>query len=436
MSRAPSGSPFAEFLDARANFGITPSLAGIRALAQVLGNPQEHFRAIQVTGTNGKSSVTRMVAALLQAHAFSTGAYLSPDLNSYTERFLIDGAEISRELFEAVGQTVMDSISKVEDAAGGADPRAVTQFEALTAAALETFTRQEVDTAVLEVGMGGRWDATSVCRPEVAVITNVTLDHAEWLGPELTDIAAEKAHVVKKGTVGVVGETDPALLEIFKARAEEVGGRLLLCGSDFSSRHLTDGWEFSTPLSTYSAIAIGPKGQWQPRNALLATVAAEAYAGRPLDAEAVREALSNVVCPGRAEFFPGRPDFVFDGAHNLAGIRALVEHLRQAYRDREPVFIVSILKDKAAAQMIEELGRAGRLVVVAVDNPRRLTAGELGALAEECGFHAVLAASVEQAIDEARAASGAGGLVVVTGSLYLVGEARGLFLSPKPSGMI
>jgi dihydrofolate synthase/folylpolyglutamate synthase len=414
---------FAAYLDSLSNFGIEPSLDGIKALCDALGNPQASLAAIQITGTNGKTSVARMTGAILEAHGVSSGIYISPHLESYRERIIIRDQEISGEAFEALGDSVREAVGRAEH-----EKRRITQFEALTGAALQAFADAGIGAAILEVGMGGRWDATSIVRPSVSVITNVTLDHADWLGPELTDIADEKSYVIKEGTVAVTGEMEAALEAIFVARAIAVEGRLLRSGRDFSYHRTADGLEMTTPLARYSNILLGPAGQWQASNALLATVAAEAFLGRPLDEKAVRSALAEVACPGRAELFPGRPKVLLDGAHNLAGIKELVEYVRHQYADSEPVFVTAILRDKSAPEMIGELGRLGRLVFVTIDNPRRLTAGELLEIAVAKGFAAEAAETIPEALERARHLAGPEGLVIVTGSLYLVGPARILFL--------
>ncbi len=417
---------FATYLDSLANFGIEPSLAGIQALCQALGAPENRLRAVQITGTNGKTSTARMLGEILQAHELSAGVYTSPHLESYLERFLIDRKMLGQAEFEALGTRMRAAVARAEQTFAVDDSRRITQFEALTGTALQAFVDADVDVAVLEVGMGGLWDATSVVDAKVAVITNVTLDHAEWLGPELSDIAAEKAGVLREGSIGVIGVVDQGVAVVLKERAQVVGARLLCAGIDFHLESGPSGHSFHTPGGVYEDLIVGLAGEWQLDNALLATVAAEAMLGRPLDTVALQAALARVTSPGRAEMFPGRPGVLLDGAHNLAGIQALVRHVRSRYHDRPVAIVTAILRDKAALEMATALADLGPLYVVDLDHPRRLPAAELVEALRELGQEAASLGSFEAALDRARQAVGPDGVVVVTGSLYLVGPARAL----------
>ncbi len=419
---------FATYLDLLANFGIEPSLVGIEALCQALDGPQRGLPAIQITGTNGKTSTARMAGEILTAHGLTVGVYTSPHLESYTERILINGQPLSSEAFEVLGRVVRSAVVVAEEALDPSGERRITQFEVLTGAALKVFADAEVDVAIVEVGMGGRWDATSVVRPAVSIATNVTLDHAEWLGPELTDIAAEKAYVLKEGTVGVVGEMGEDVEAVFRTRADTVGGRLLSTSTDFSYEASGTGVRITSPLREYAQLRVGPAGEWQLANATLATVAAEAFLGQELDDARLRDALSRATSPGRAELFPGRPDILIDGAHNLAGVRALVDYVRASYPDRRLAVVTAVMRDKGAVDMSVELGALGPLIVVDVDNPRCVPALELAGAVRERGLAAQAMPSIEAALDEGRALAGADGLVVVAGSLYLAGPVRSLLL--------
>ncbi len=426
---------FSQYLDSLSNLGIEPSLDGSQALCAALGDPQKDFPAIQITGTNGKTSVARMVGALLEAHDISTGVYTSPHLQSYRERILLREREIGVREFASLGEQVHEAIGQLERSRTAAEqpPRRITQFEAITGAALRAFADADLDVAVLEVGMGGRWDATSVVRPTVSVVTNVTMDHAEWLGPELTDIAAEKSYVIKEGTVGVIGNVDSTVEAVLADRARDVVARLVRVGRDCSLRHGPDGLELSTPYARYKKVEVGPAGQWQAENALLATVAAEAFIGSALNETAVRRGLARVVCPGRAELISGTPDILLDGAHNPAGVRALAQFVRTNHAGRNVALLVAILRDKAAPEMVATLAELGRLVFVPVNNPRGMNAGELCDIATAQGIDSVAASSIEAALETARSAAGAQGLVVAAGSFYLVGRLRSLLVGSEPT---
>lgn len=415
---------FTAYLDSLSNLGIEPSLGAVEALAAELGKPQNRFPVIQITGTNGKTSTARMVQALLTAHGLRAGLYLSPHLVAYEERIAIDGIEIDAAEFDLVGREVRAAAAAAER---GLDGRKITQFEAITAAALKFFADQRVDVAVLEVGMGARWDATSISVPKVGVITTVSMDHAEWLGPTLADIAVEKSYVIKTGNTVVIGEASPEAQEIFAARVEAEGARAYWLGRDFSVLTAADSITVAAPAGTYDQIHLGVAGQWQAQNVAMAITATEAFLARGLRPEKVREALAAVRSPGRAELWPGPPDILLDGAHNQAGVEALASFLGAEFSGRPIVFVISILRDKAAAGMVKELvGISRKLVVTASDNPRCFSPQELAAMVAEAGGRPEIRDNIEQAMRRARDLVEPDALIVITGSLYLVGAARRL----------
>jgi dihydrofolate synthase / folylpolyglutamate synthase len=422
----PGAAGFGSWLDQLSNRGIEPSLEGVRALCRELGDPQAGFAAIQVTGTNGKTSTARVIHALLAAEGLSAGLYTSPHLETYRERIVFNGAEIDPRAFESLGERVKAAAVSAEARLGD---RKITQFEAITAAALAGFADRGVEVAVLEVGMGGRWDATSVVAPRVGLVTNVTRDHAEWLGPELTDIAGEKSYVFRDGNTAVIGPLEPAAKEVFRARASSEGCRLLEHGVDFSFT-ARDGWlEFRTPLGVYDRLSLGLRGAWQADNALLAVVGAEAYLRRGFDPETVRRTLRDVRSPGRAELLPGEPQIVLDGAHNEAGLAALASWWNQEFGDRPTVLVASILADKDVASMLRNLARVGGDIIFTTgENPRSLAAAELTRLAAGLGISSTAVDRLDEALAQAAAVAGPQGLVLVTGSLYLVGSARKLLV--------
>jgi len=422
---APPPEDFSAYLDSLGNLGIEPSLAGIEAVCRALGDPQEKYDVIQVTGTNGKTSTSRMIQALLSAHGIKCGLYLSPHLESYRERVSVNGVEIDEGGFEELGRSVREKITAVEESLGG---RRVTQFEVITAAAFAYFERRGVRVAVVEVGMGGRWDATSVAVPKVAVITNVTMDHADWLGPALTDIAGEKSYVIRAGNTVVVGPAAPEIRAIFERRAVGEKAKLIVVGEDArveADEHHAVAIE--TPKAVYGGIRLGVAGHWQERNAVTALAAAEAYVGQALNIETTRRALAQVRSPGRAELIEGAPEILLDGAHNQSGVDALSAHLRLEYADRNPVLVVSILRDKAAPVMVETLDKAGREIIFTDSgNPRCLDPYELSDMAAGEAVTVTVEPDPALALEMAKDLAGEKGLVVVTGSLYLVGVVRKL----------
>jgi dihydrofolate synthase / folylpolyglutamate synthase len=376
-------------------FGMRFGLDRMRRLLTVLGSPQDAFRAIHVVGTNGKSSTTRFAAALLGP---STGAFLSPHLVSFRERIRIGDDDLSEDDFAAAIAQVARAAEKVDRTLGPGDR--VTQFEALTAAAYVEFARQGVEAAVVEAGLGGRWDATNVIGAEVVVLTNVGLEHTRWLGPTVRDIAREKLAVVAPGATLVVGADlhADAMEEAERAPA----GRLVVVAGE------TD-------------VELAAGGAFQRRNFALAHAAAEALAG-PLSESAVREAAASVLVPGRFQVVDAEPLTILDGAHNPGGMRALADSLVD---HREPlVAVVSVLDDKDATEMLRALlPLCDRIVCTSNANPRALPPATLASLTEQLGGPpALIEPDPRRALASARALAGTDGAVLATGSIYLIAD--------------
>ena len=373
-------------------FGMRFGLERMRRLLTALGSPQRRFRAIHVVGTNGKSSTVRMAAAILEAHGVRTGSYLSPHLTTFAERVRVGDADTTPEAFAAAVQRAAAAAAKVERTLEPGER--VTQFELLTAAAFDELARREVEVAVVEAGLGGRHDATNTLDAEVAVLTNVGLEHTRWLGPTVEDIAGEKLAVVKPGATLVVGDVPDALL---------AGVDAPIVRAD-----LDEDW--------------GLRG-YQRANFAVARAAAEVLHGS-LDGARVREAAAGVVVPGRMQQVADAPLTLVDGAHNPAGIAALVRALDDVVGDRRPVAVVSILDDKDAAAMLRALlARCAGAVFCASPNPRALSPATLASLAGQLGFaDAVIEPDPRAAMERARALAGPDGAVVATGSIYLVAD--------------
>ncbi len=396
-------------------------LERIRAVLDLMGDPQGAHPVVHLTGTNGKGSTARITTALLAARGLSVGTYLSPHLERLNERMLLGGEPIpDDELAE-----VLTAVAGLEELVG----ERLTHFEILTAAALRWFADRAVDAAVVEVGLGGRWDATNVVDGQVAVVTNVSLDHAETIGPTLADIATEKAGIVKPGSTLVLGETDPALAAIFRAApAERVWER----GRDFgcTANRLAVGGralDLFTPGAGYEGLFLPVHGPFQGDNASAALAAAEAFFGGPLDPGVVTEAFGRVRIPGRLEVVSRSPLCVLDGAHNPAGARAAARAVDEAFGTASGrVLVVGMLRGRDPVEMLEALNaRAARLVVACPPpSPRALPALEVTAAALRLGRPAHAADSVEEAVDLALAEAEDDELVLVTGSLYVVGAAR------------
>jgi dihydrofolate synthase/folylpolyglutamate synthase len=394
----------------------------VRRLTELMGDPQHTYPVIHVTGTNGKGSVARMVTALLSARGLNVGTYTSPHLERVNERMAWGGEPIAdHALADAVG-AVADLEPLLESPP--------THFEILTAAAFRWFADVAVDVAVVEVGLGGRWDATNVADGQVAVITNVSLDHAETIGPALTDIAVEKAGIVKPGSTLVVAETDPGLDPIFEqAGAAEIWRR----GSSFgcgANRLAHEGRlvDLFTPGATYDGVYLPVHGAFQGDNAAVALAAVEAFFGAPLSAEVVAEAFAAVRLPGRLEVVSRHPLCLLDGAHNPAGARAATAAVHEAFGSvvTGRILVIGLLQGRDPDEMLRCLDGGGARLVVACPppSPRALPAAVVAAAARALGVPAEETTSVAGAVATALALAGPEELVHVSGSLYVVGAAR------------
>ena len=394
-------------------------------LADALGNPQDAIPVIHVTGTNGKGSVCAMVAALLKATGLRVGVYSSPHLSSPLERITIDGELVAEGDFV----DAMYSVALAEEHQVGP----ILWFEAMTAAAFRVFADDPVHVAVVEVGMGGRWDATNVATADVAVITSVDLDHQEYLGTTREAIAAEKSGIIKAGTAVVLADTDVDVRAVVERAALGAGAReLLVRPDDFDAEgnDLAVGGrllDIRTPRSDFNEVFVSLHGRFQGTNAAAAVAAVEAFVGSPLDPEIVNEAFAAIGLRGRAEIVARDPVVVLDVAHNPAGAAALGELLDESFREfSRPVLVLAMLAPRTPVDFLEALGVDERWIVVApeIDSPRALRAQQVLDAAEDVGARGLRADDIDEALSEARELAGADGLVVVTGSFRVVGPAR------------
>jgi len=399
-------------------FGMRFGLDRMRRMMTALDSPERRFDSIQVLGTNGKSSTTRMTAAILAGHGLRIGAYTSPHLVSYRERVLIDGRELDSEEFAGTVARASHAAEQVDRTLGEDDH--VTQFELLTAAAFAAMAEREVEIAVIEAGLGGRYDATSVIDAPIVVLTNVGLEHTRWLGPTVRDIAEEKLAVVRSGGTLVLGEW----------LAGEAREAMVLARRIASER----GARIVTVREEPSTTELAARGSFQRRNFALARAAAAEYLrdpvhgrGIPLDERAVEVAARDTLVPGRLQIVAERPLIVFDGAHNPAAVDALAASLPELVGDRAVALVLGVLEDKDAASMLGGLLRlCERAWFTAPPSPRALSPAALQSLARQLSFAAVeseprperaLRAAMAWACErpEQRA-------VLATGSIYLVGD--------------
>jgi dihydrofolate synthase / folylpolyglutamate synthase len=385
-------------------FGMRFGLDRMRRLMTALGHPERRFDSIHVVGTNGKSSTVRMIAAILAKHGLRTGAYLSPHLVSFGERIRIDDVDLELARFAAAVTRAARAVELVDRSAPSDDR--VTQFEALTAAAYSELAEQGVEVAVIEAGLGGRYDATNVIPSRVQVLTGVGLEHTRWLGPTLTDIAGEKLAVVNRAATLVLGAgLDPEVRRMAERVAADRNAEIITAGTD-------------------AGVQVGAPGAYQRRNFALAVAAAQAFLGE-LDDRAVAAAAAEVRVPGRLQQVGTAPLTLLDGAHNPDGMRALVESLNELAGRHEPtVAVLSILDDKDAAGMLSALLPAcNALIVTSSQNPRALPPATLLSLTSQLnGPPAEIVPEPRRALARAREMAGPGGLVVATGSIYLIAD--------------
>jgi dihydrofolate synthase / folylpolyglutamate synthase len=386
-------------------FGMRFGLDRMRRLMTALGRPERRFASIHVVGTNGKSSTVRMIASILSRHGQRTGAYLSPHLLSFGERIRIDDQDLEPVRFAAAVSRAARAAELVDRSLVGDDR--VTQFEALTAAAYGELAASEVDVAVVEAGLGGRYDATNVIPSTVQVLTSVGLEHTRWLGPTIEDIAGEKLDVVQpSGTLVLGAGLHPDAARVAERVAAQRGARIVQAGAD-------------------PGVPVGALGSFQRRNFALARVAAEAYLGG-LDPRALAAAAAETLVPGRLQIIDQEPLTLLDGAHNPDGIAALAESLPEIVEGRKDrlIAVVSVLDDKDAAGMLATLlPVCDAIVLTSSQNPRALPPPTLQSLARQLnGPPAEVVREPRAALRRARELAGTGGVVLATGSIYLVAD--------------
>ncbi|MBX7455614.1 bifunctional folylpolyglutamate synthase/dihydrofolate synthase [Mycolicibacterium sp. 3033] len=438
---------------------IEPSTARIAALLELLGSPQKGYPSIHVAGTNGKTSVARMVDALLTALHRRTGRTTSPHLQSAVERISIDGQPISPATYVDTYREIepfVELVDRQSEAAGG--PRC-SKFEVVTAMAFAAFADAPIDVAVVEVGLGGRWDATNVVNAPVAVITPIGLDHTDYLGDTIEEIAGEKAGIITRqaddlvptDTVAVIGRQVPDAMEVLLAAAVRADAAVAREDSEFAvlDRQVAIGGqmlELQGLGGRYSEIFLPLHGEHQAHNAVLALAAVEAFFGagaeRQLDVDAVRAGFASVASPGRLERMRSAPTVFIDAAHNPAGAAALASALAEEFDFRFLVGVVSVMADKDVDGILAALEPAfDQIVVTTNGSPRALEVDALAVKAEEIfgPERVVTAVTLPDAIETATAlvedsggdVEGAGGMsgagIVITGSVVTAGAARTLF---------
>jgi dihydrofolate synthase/folylpolyglutamate synthase len=411
------------YLSSLEELGIKLGLDQIRALVGHLGRPDDAFRSIIVAGWNGKGSVTAMVERGLRAAGFHTGRYTSPHLVHLEERFAIDGKPISSGDLERIAGRVREAADLLV--------RPPSFFEATTAVALEAFREADIDVAVLEVGLGGRLDATNVVDSVAEVITSIDFDHESYLGNTIEEIAREKAGVIKRASIVVLADNPPAVRDVVRRACERTSARFVFAPSqttvDAAMEQGAPRLTLTTPRGTYEDVKLGLRGRHQIANAVAAVRLLEEVSARgllPVPPDAIRTALEDVQWPARLELLSWRGhEVLIDGAHNPAGARALAAYLNETYGHAVPI-VVGAMRDKKVEALVEALApAASHFVCTAPATPRATTSDELKAVAQKVA-PAIPADAFTSPMAALERAKSLGSPVVVAGSLYLAGEIR------------
>lgn len=415
------------YIDAHMSYEKTgrvdsPSIENMQRLMAFLGDPHLAYPVVHITGTNGKGSTAQMITRLLMAHGLTVGTMTSPHLERVNERICLNAEPISENDFAEQ----IAAIADVEVLAGVRP----TYFELMTASAFRWFADVAVDVVVVEVGMLGRWDATNVVNATVAVVTNVGMDHAQFAGPTLADIAREKSGIIKPNSVLVLGETDPGLASIFRdAGAERVVERDV----DFActQNELALGGrlcDFRTPYGTYADVFVPLHGRHQGDNAVLALTAVEAFFDAYVPHDVLEEGFASVRWPGRFEVLGHQPLVILDGAHNPHGADACAAVYAEDFDPAgQRIMVVGFLSSQDPAAMLNALraDEADRIICCTPPSPRAVPARDTAEAAKRMGCDRVeVVESVERACDRALANADSDDAILVTGSLYLVGAAR------------
>lgn len=400
----------------RGRFGVKPGLERISTILVRLDNPQQKMRIIQIAGTNGKGSTGAFLAAILTAAGVRTAFFSSPHLVSFTERFRLDG----KELAEATLTPYMERVLAVA-------PPDATFFELVTATGFLCFCGEGAEVAIMEAGMGGMWDATNVADSILSIITPISFDHCEYLGDTLAAIAAEKAGIIKQGRPVVIARQEPEALATLLATAARLAATPFVWDVDYSASWEAAGLRFSGLGAGFSCQP-ALKGLFQGVNAA-AAIAAARFLGRQastINDAAIIRGVESASWPGRLELFPGRPAMLLDGAHNPAGVAALVEALA-GFSFRRLLLVVGVLADKSWQEMLVPLlARASLVYAVAPALDRALPEQQLADFCAGLNVRAVASGTVKAGLEMAKAAAAADDMILVCGSLFTVGEARAI----------
>lgn len=412
---------------------INPSLSGISELLNALGSPEQSFKSIHLAGTNGKTSSARMAQQILLELNLRVGLYTSPHLKHPSERILVDGQAISDQEFE-------DLFTKFEPILNLVEEKLVDQpltfFEAITAMGFLHFSEVPIEVGVIEVGLGGRWDATNLVSSEVSVITPISFDHKDYLGETLAKIAFEKAGILKPDTIAVIAEQHPEAAKVIENELLEKQVKAFWQNKDYfiSKRELAHGgqiFDLTTPYGSHKEIYLNLFGDFQVQNAATAICATEAFLGERLDSDLLRNAIEKVKSPGRLEIISRNPTVLVDASHNPEGVRVTRAAIKESFGFEEVVLVLGVMKDKEILEMLKNLDNfASKVICTQIISERALSAQDLAKLAKnqltisEVSFEVDIKNALAAAIEYAKDQQSCG--VVVMGSIALAGAVKEL----------
>lgn len=412
---------------------INPSLSGISALLNALGSPEQSFKSIHIAGTNGKTSSARMAQQILLELNLRVGLYTSPHLKHPSERILVDGQAISDQEFE-------DLFTKFEPILNLVEEKLVDQpltfFEAITAMGFLHFSEVPIEVGVIEVGLGGRWDATNLVSSEISVITPISFDHKDYLGETLAKIAFEKAGILKPDTIAIIAEQHPEAAKVIENELLEKQVKAFWQNKDYfiSKRELAHGgqiFDLTTPYGSHKEIYLNLFGDFQVQNAATAICATEAFLGERLDSDLLRNAIKKVKSPGRLEIMSRNPTVLVDASHNPEGVRVTRAAIEESFSFEEVVLVLGVMKDKEIVEMLKNLDNfASRVICTQITSERALSAQDLAKLAKnqltisEVSFEVDIKNALAAAIEYAKDQKSFG--VVIMGSIALAGAVKEL----------
>jgi dihydrofolate synthase / folylpolyglutamate synthase len=418
-----------EYIYGTQRFGSKLGLESVNRLLALMDNPHEKLKVIHVAGTNGKGSTSSIISKILQESGYKVGLYTSPELEVFNERVRINGENIPNE---DVAEMTEFALSKIEIMLGeGLDHP--TEFEIVTAFAFEYFLRKEVDVVVLEVGLGGRLDSTNVCsKPLVSVITPIDIDHTDFLGTTLTEIAGEKAGIIKENSVCVIHPQLKEAEDVIIKRCLDLNTKLVIAPVDMIEITKVDEYGTTFMLNDHE-YRIGLLGEHQTRNATVAITVANALRENyefEIPVEAVENGLIKTTWPGRMEVIGRRPTVIIDGAHNLHGAKGLANGIKKLFAGRKIISVVGILADKDYRGILDEMmPYSDEVIVTEPNNPRKMVAVELAEEIRQYGKHPMIEPSIKDAIDRALVIAGADDVILFFGSLYMIGDTRTILKS-------